>query len=158
MLMRMRIRMRTLTPLILCLAGAAAPGAAADNDAAASGGFTVIVNVSRPSSIPRQQLADVFLRKSTRWSDGMAITPVDLSVTDATRHAFSKAVLGQTTASVVHYWQQQMFAGRGVPPLVKATPDVLTFVKATPGGIGYVPTGTALPDGVKAVTVTDSAK
>lgn len=152
------MRMRTLTALILCLAGAAATGAAADDTAAPNGAFTVIVNASRPSSIPRQQLADVFLRKSTRWSDNTAITPVDLSVADVTRGNFSKAVLGQSTASVVHYWQQQMLAARGVPPLVKSVADVLAFVKATPGGIGYVPEGTALPEGVKAVTVTEAAK
>lgn len=145
--------MKILSAVTLCLAVAA--GAAAQSGGAAEGGgFTVIVNASRPASISRQQLADVFLRKSTRWTDGVAITPFDLSVTDPTRQAFSKAVLNQTTASIVHYWQQQMVAGRGVPPLVKAAPDVLEFVKATPGGIGYVPAGTALPEGVKAVTIT----
>jgi ABC-type phosphate transport system substrate-binding protein len=42
-----------------------------------------------------------------------------------------------------------------VPPPEKASPtEVLAYVRANPGGIGYVPAGTALPDGVKALKVT----
>jgi hypothetical protein len=42
------------------------------------------------------------------------------------------------------------------PPTVKGSEgEVLMYVAKTAGGVGYVSSGTALPPGVKAVTVVD---
>ena len=120
-----------------------------------AGQFTVVVNASRPATLKRRQVAELFLRPASRWPDGTPVAVVDLSVNDLTRAAFSKGVLEQTTASVVHHWQQQMLGGRVVPPLVKSQDGALAFVATTPGAIGYVGASTALPDGVKAVTLVD---
>jgi ABC-type phosphate transport system substrate-binding protein len=38
----------------------------------------------------------------------------------------------------VHYWQQMIVSGRGVPPAKTSDQDVLAYVKANPGAIGYV--------------------
>ena len=51
------------------------------------------------------------------------------------------------------FWQQQIFAGKDVPPDTKASDaDVIAFVSATPGAIGYVSAGAAVA-GVKVVKV-----
>ena len=66
------------------------------------------------------------------------------------RVAFSTAVIGRSVGAVEQYWQQQLFSGREVPPVTKASDDdLLALVKATPGAIGYVSAGASIPSGFK---------
>ena len=66
------------------------------------------------------------------------------------RQSFSQAVLGKAPAAVRSYFQQLLFSGRGVPPVEKGSDaDVLAFVRANPGGVGYVSAATPTGDGVK---------
>ena len=56
-------------------------------------------------------------------------------------------------SAIESYWRQQIYSGRGVPPPVKATDaDVVAFVAANPGGIGYV-SAAADTAGVKVVEI-----
>src|SRR5262249_61650874 len=80
---------------------------------------------NRRSAVKRQEVAKLFLKKSTRWSDGREALPVDQSLRSPVRTAFTKDVLavegmGQTSA-VESYWLQQVYSGRGNPPAVKPT-------------------------------------
>lgn len=118
--------------------------------------FTLVVNASRPATLSRKQVADFFLKRVTNWPDGTLVAPIDLSVKSETRRAFSQRVFEQPTEGVVRYWQQQMYSGHVRPPLVKEEDGLLGVVKTTTGAIGYVAEGTALPDGVKAVTLTSN--
>ena len=128
---------------------------AADVRAVEPGRFTLVVNASRPAALSRKQVADFFLKRVSNWPDGTLAAPIDLSVASPTRAAFSKTVIGQPTEGVVRYWQQTMHAGlRLTPPLVKPEDGVLSLLQSTPGGIGYVSEGAALPEGVKTVTIT----
>jgi hypothetical protein len=62
--------------------------------------------------------------------------------------------MGQPTEGVVRYWQQTMHSGRLSPPLVKPEDGVLSLVKSTRGGSGYVSEGASLPAGVKTLNIT----
>jgi ABC-type phosphate transport system substrate-binding protein len=140
---------------LLLLTGCLALLVAADLRAVEPGRFTLVVNASRPAALSRKQVSDFFLRRVSNWPDGTVVAPIDLSVASPTRAAFSKTVIGQPTEGVVRYWQQTMHAGlRMTPPLVKPEDGVLSIVRSTPGGIGYVTEGAALPEGVKTVTIT----
>ena len=112
-------------------------------------GYVVVVNAaSAVSTISKGELSSVFLKKSAK------LTPVDQPKGSALRDAFSKAVHGRPASAIATYWQQQIFAGKDVPPPEKGDDAaVLAFVKGTPNGVGYVAAGTALGDGVKAVAV-----
>ena len=128
--------------------------------AADEGSYVVIVAASNPaSSIKRQELARFFLKKTGRWNDGRGVVPVDLSAGSPVRSAFTRAVLsvegmGQIS-SVQNFWLQQVYSGRSSPPAVKATDaEVLAFVAANPGAIGYI-APVAAAGGVKVLTVTD---
>jgi ABC-type phosphate transport system substrate-binding protein len=128
--------------------------------AADEGSFVVITAASNPaSSIKRQELARYFLKKTGRWSDGRGVVPVDQSAGSPVRAAFTRAVLavegmGQISA-VQNFWLQQVYSGRSSPPAIKATDaEVLAFVIANPGAIGYVGAVPAA-GGVKVLTVTD---
>jgi ABC-type phosphate transport system substrate-binding protein len=144
--------MRRLTVLVTALALLAPAASPAADD------FVVIVHPSLAgSNIRRADLAAIFLKKAPRWGAGGTAIPVDQSGTSAVRGAFSQAVLGMPVATVVQYWQKQMFGATPLrPPFVKGSdPEVLAFVAETPGAVGYVSKSTVLPAGVKALEVID---
>lgn len=116
--------------------------------------FQVIVNAANSAArLDKRFIADAFLRKRSRWDDDRAIMPVDLGQKSSARSAFSHAVLGRDVASVRRYWAQLVFSGRGVPPPELASDsDVIKYVAAHSGAIGYVSPGAAL-SGVKVVEV-----
>jgi ABC-type phosphate transport system substrate-binding protein len=111
-------------------------------------GFVVVVNAAGPASLSKDDVSKIFQKKNAQ------LTPVDQDKSAKVRDAFSKAVLGRPVSAMTSYWQQQIFAGKDVPPTEKSSDaDVLAFVRSNPKGIGYVATGTDLGAGVKAVTV-----
>lgn len=116
--------------------------------------FKVIVNSANATSDLTADIATkLFLKQTTKFPNGTPATPVDLGKSSAVRATFSKAVLGRPVSAIEAYWQQQIFSGKDVPPAAKASDDeVIAFVKANPGAIGYVSAG-ASTAGVKVVDV-----
>ncbi len=115
--------------------------------------YVVIVNSANPvSTMSKLQVADLVLKRMPKWKTGEDAMPVDLG--DAgVREEFSKAVLGKSTSAVKAYWQQQLFAGKLVPPPEMAgEKDVVAFVKSNASAIGYV-SKSAAGAGVKVVAV-----
>ena len=141
---------RALVALAAVLA-LAAPARAADD-------FVVVVHPSvRGAAVHKADLAAVFLKKVPRWGDKTPAVPVDQSATSVVRRAFSESVLGMPVSTVLQYWQKQMFATPPQrPPAVKASDaEVVAFVAATPGAVGYVSARTTLPPEVKALSFAD---
>lgn len=120
---------------------------------AAEQAFKVIANPSvRTAQMKRQEVAAIFLAQARRWADGQATAPVDQSAQSEVRSAFSRDVLGQAVAAVQAYWMQRISSRQGWPPTVKTTDgDVMAYVAATPGAIGYVSSGATLEPGVREV-------
>ena len=116
--------------------------------------YKVIANNSVPAnSLSRKAASDLFLKKTTKWENGSAVTPVDQLDSSNVREGFSKGVHGKTAAAVKSYWNQQIFSGRDVPPVEKKSDaEVLSFVRSTPGAVGYVSEG-ASAEGVRVVTI-----
>lgn len=131
---------RLLVTVVLALALAAPAGAEE---------FKVIVHASNSvASLTREQLSRLFLKKATSWEGGGTVAPVDQTESSPVRVAFSKVVHKKTVGEVKSYWQQQIFSGRAVPPLVKASDaQVVAFVEGNAQAVGYVtadaPTGSA---------------
>ena len=60
-------------------------------------GFKVVVNKSNTvSALSQSDVSRMFLKKTTKWSDGIQVEPVDLSSDSAIREAFTKDVLKKT--------------------------------------------------------------
>jgi ABC-type phosphate transport system substrate-binding protein len=116
--------------------------------------FKVIVNSANSTTeLPGDVAAKLFLKQTLKFPSGTAAQPVDQSKGSAVRASFSKAVLSRPVAAVETYWQQQIFAGKEVPPPAKSSDDeVIAFVKSNPGAIGYVSAG-ATTTGVKVVDI-----
>jgi ABC-type phosphate transport system substrate-binding protein len=137
--------------------GLAAVRVVAQTPSRSTATFVVIVNSDNPvTTVSRTELAEIFLKRLTKWPAGTRIVPVDLPQRSSVREDFSKAVHNRSAAAVTAYWQQQIFSGKDVPPPEKRTDaDVVAFVRENPGGVAYVGAGTPLGTGVKVVTVRE---
>ncbi len=121
---------------------------------AAAQDVKVIVNSANSTAeLPGDVVTKLFLKQTTKFPNGTAAQPVDQAKGSSVRAAFSKGVLGRGVSAVESYWQQQIFSGKDVPPPTKASDDeVVAYVKANAGAIGYVSAG-ASTAGVKVVDV-----
>ncbi len=146
--------MRTQLTLALSLvvALAAAPSLGAEPAPA----FKLIVNAKNPvASLSRDKAASYFLKKSTTWSDGAVVHPIDQGDESAARKAFSQEVVKKSVAAVKAFWQQKIFSGRDLPPPEKAgDEEVVAAVKSNERAIGYV-SAQANVDGVKVIAITE---
>jgi ABC-type phosphate transport system substrate-binding protein len=143
--------LRRMTLMAAGLALSAALGAAATEPAP----FKLIVNAkSAGRTIGRDAVAQVYLGKAQRWGDGSPIVAVDLSSTSPVRQAFSETVLAMSVEGVKNHWLRLVLSGDRRPPVTKRSDeDVIAFVAAEPGGIGYVSEATPLPTTVRAVAL-----
>jgi hypothetical protein len=132
-----RRRWLALAPCVL-IGLCAAHGGPARADESQS--FHVIVNADNPvASVSRDFLTDAFLKRVSRWPAGENIQAVDLRSDSPVRAQFSTAVLRRSVAAIRSYWQQRIFAGRGVPPPeVDTDSAAIHYVKRHRGGVGYV--------------------
>jgi ABC-type phosphate transport system substrate-binding protein len=121
---------------------------------AAEDRFVVVVHRDNPvTSVDRDFLRDAFLKKATDWSHGEAIRPVDLASRFEVREIFTREVLRKTSAQLRSYWNQQIFSGKGTPPVeADSIAEMLEYVASNPGAVGYLPVG-ASPARVKVVEV-----
>jgi len=137
--------------LALVAMAVAVPTALASSESS----YRVIVHRSNPAEqLAAQDVARLFLKTMRRWDSGTPAQPVDQTLTSPVRQQFTRDVLGQTPGQLQEYWLRQTFSGREVPPPVRPSDTaVVDFVRGTEGAIGYVSADTALPTGVKIVTV-----
>nr|WP_319400721.1 substrate-binding domain-containing protein [uncultured Carboxylicivirga sp.] len=119
-----------------------------------SQGYKVIVNSKNSiSSISKKELSQIFYKKKKKWDDGQRIEPVDLSSSSSVRADFTKNIHGKSVAAVRNYWQQAAFTGAGIAPVEKASDEeVVEYVKAHPGAIGYI-SGSVKTGDIKIITV-----
>ncbi len=113
--------------------------------------FKVVVNASNPiNSVTAKELSGYFLKKDLTWPDGQTVTAVDLSPDSPIRVEFTKTIHGKKISAIKSYWQRQIFQGKAVPPMERSTEaEVLAFVAAKPGAVGYVSSAATLNAKVK---------
>jgi ABC-type phosphate transport system substrate-binding protein len=102
--------------------------------------FEILVHASNPiGELPRAKVAQIFLKKLTRWPNGRPVLVVD-QLEDATvRHRFTTAILQKEMRQVDSYWQEMIFSGRAVPPPQRRSDAaVIAYIRENPGAIGYV--------------------
>jgi ABC-type phosphate transport system substrate-binding protein len=108
-----------------------------------------------PDGISKTDLARIFLKKKTKWSDGRSAEPVGQKRAPELNRVFSSEILGMTLDMVESHWQAQVFSGRGTPPrALGGDIGVLDYVRRTPGAVGYV-SGGAVTSGVTVLKVID---
>ncbi len=114
--------------------------------AAQEGSFKIIVNRDNPASeMTKKEISNAFLKKNSKWGNGVAIMPLDLVSISSTRAVFSKTIHERKVSAIKAYWQKQIFSGRKIPPAEKKTNrEVLRFVQDNPGAIGYISASTSI--------------
>jgi ABC-type phosphate transport system substrate-binding protein len=125
--------------------------------AAADEPCKIVVNPANPGlQIQRAALVAIYMGQMTRWSDGRAVSPVDQSTRAPVRAAFSEKVLKKSLMSIQAFWLRKIASEHATPPPVKSSDaEVVAYVRANAGGIGYVADDFAVDQTVKVIKVVD---
>ncbi len=102
--------------------------------------LVVVVNArSGVAVMTRNEIINIFFGRNRQFFNGLEAQPVDLVDAHPDRARFYAALVGKDLADVNAYWSRQLFSGRMQPPQRLSSPEeVLKWVGAHPGGIGFV--------------------
>jgi len=119
---------------LLLIAGMLLPGA----DALAE-----LVVITSPKSgidrLSRDEVVNIFLGRFRQLPSGLSALPADLPATQSEKAVFYHLLVNKELAEINSYWARLVFSGRTVPPRQSAgNDDLLKWLAATPGGIGYI--------------------
>ena len=99
----------------------------------------IIANTNAPvASLSQDELASIYLLKTTVWRGGGNIVPVNREAASSARTLFSDTVLRQPSNALAAYWNQMHFKGKAPPLVQESDQAVLAFVQNVPGAIGYI--------------------
>lgn len=117
--------------------------------------FKIIVNPTNGiSSLTKEQISDLFLKKMTQWENGRKALPVDQVTSSSIREKFSKEIHDKSVTAINSYWRQKIFSGRDVPPPEKSSDaDVLAYIAENADAVGYVSANAPI-DKVKVLKIT----
>jgi hypothetical protein len=101
--------------------------------APAMAGEVVVVMGTAASPVSKEQLADVYLGRST------ALKPLDLPESNELRDTFYRKVTDRDASQVKAVWSRLIFTGQGQPPKELAdAAAVKKAVAADPKLVGYI--------------------
>ena len=109
--------------------------------AAPAAGQEVVAVVSARSPITalnRDQVADIFLGKSTRFPDGTEAVPIDQTEESEVRDRFYALYAGKSPSQVKAHWAKIIFTGRGHPPKQVNSAEAKKAIADNPRAIGYI--------------------
>jgi hypothetical protein len=70
---------------------------------------------------------------------GVSVSPIGLKPGNSTRNRFLQDFLHQDEEKYDAYWTVRRYIGKGTPPPEMATTaELISYVQATPGAIGYL--------------------
>ncbi|WVV49116.1 phosphate ABC transporter substrate-binding protein [Pseudomonas sp. NA13] len=96
-------------------------------------------HVQPGETLARNQVADIFLGKTSRFPDGGQATPIDLTEDSLTRDEFYTTFTGKSASQLKAHWSKIIFTGRGQPPqAVSSSAELKKRVAGNPGTIGYI--------------------
>ena len=119
--------------------------------------FQIVVHPTvQGTKISRANLSALFTGKTFRWGDKAQARPVDQSARAPVRRAFTAMIIGLSMGELQLYWQKRVATDHVFPPPTKGSDEeVLRFVAANEGAIGYVGADAAIPESVKVLAVVD---
>lgn len=102
----------------------------------------VVVIVSSKNPLPAlraEQVANIFLGKTSNFPDGAEAVPIDQATSSAGREEFYRKVTGKSPSLMKAYWSKLIFTGRGQPPReVSDSAAIKRRVAENPRFIGYI--------------------
>ena len=102
--------------------------------------LVVVVNSRNGvAAMTRNEVINVFFGRNRQFFNGVEAMPVDLDDGHPKRALFYKLLVGKDVSEINAYWSRQVFTGRmQAPPRLASTEEVVKWVAANPGGIGFV--------------------
>ena len=114
--------------------------------------LVVIVSANSPvMALTENQVADLYLGRTSQLPGGAPALPIDLADDAANRATFYRIVCGKSPAQLRAYWSKLVFTGSGQPPREVADTDAMKkLVASRTSAIGYIDSS-QLDASVKAV-------
>ena len=101
--------------------------------------YIIVANVQFPLVTSQLELHRIFTGRTRELPNGEIIFPVFQSAKSPSHLGFLYERLRLFPYQVERIWQQRIFSGRASQPvLLDSDQDVVAFVKANPGAIGYI--------------------
>ena len=99
----------------------------------------VIVNPAIADSAGKEDIAKLYLGKTTSLPGGTKVSPVNLESGNAVRDEFNDSALGKSDSQLKSYWSRLIFTGKAKPPKdLGSEAEVIEYVKNNSDGLGYV--------------------
>lgn len=102
--------------------------------------LVVVVAAKNPlASLSEDQVANIFLGRSSFSMSGEDAVPIDLADDSPARAEFYRQVAGKSGAQLKAYWSKLIFTGRAQPPREVADAAALKkLLESKPAAIGYL--------------------
>ena len=126
--------------LVNCIAsGALGLSLSLANAATVADVVAVVSSKSPVTTLNRNQVADIFLGKMSRFPNGEEVHPIDHAEGSAVRDEFYASFAGKSAAQLKAHWAKIIFTGRGQPPeTVSNSIEVKKLLARHPHAIGYI--------------------
>jgi len=99
----------------------------------------VVGRESFVTTITRDGLRELYLRRQRVWPNGAPAIPVNLPPENPVREWFSKLILGRSSADLIAYWNGRYFEGIRPPIVLHSVAAVRAYVAAEPAAVAYLP-------------------
>jgi ABC-type phosphate transport system substrate-binding protein len=108
-------------------------------DAVIADVVAVISAKSPVNVLSKNQVADIFLGRLSRFPDGSQAVPIDQAEGAVARDEFYNSFTGKSAAQLKAHWSKIIFTGRGQPPKAVAnSAEIKTLLAQSPNAIGYI--------------------
>lgn len=107
----------------------------------------LIINEAAPNTqISQNQARLCFTMRLPLWENNVPVKVFVLPDNHPLHRQFVKRILGLFPYQLRQVWDRQIFSGTGQAPITVATEqEMVEQVASTPGGIGYVKSGSSYP-------------
>ena len=92
---------------------------------------------SQIKSVDKKMIKDIFLGNIIKWPDNTDVSFV-LTNDPGLHKSFLRQYLKRNSTQFMNYWRQMLFSGKGRVPKALSQTEVLQFVAAHEGAVGYV--------------------
>lgn len=125
--------LRQLFKVLLIMLACLGPGIAVAE-------LVVVVNARNGvAAMTRNEVINIFFGRNRQFFNGVEAMPVDLEDANPGRAQFYRLLVGKDLAEINAYWSRQIFTGRmQAPPRLNSTEEVIKWIAANPGGIGFI--------------------
>ena len=99
----------------------------------------VIAKEAAVTELSKQQVADLFLARTSRLPNGEKAFPIELK-DNSLRSTFYQQVTGKSPTQLSSYWATLVFSGKGRPAQgQESVKQLIQVLEERPGSIGYLP-------------------